>query len=174
MKTTRESKKPEAVKSDLPVHILKFIDECRVAPRSESHLIAVLQKIQEHFGYLTPERLDAVAQLMQIPTAKVSGVGTFYHFFSYVPKGQHRITVCLGTACYVRGAGRVMERLQEMLGVAPGATTPDGKFSIEAARCLGSCALAPVMVIDGRVYGNVDPDRLPAILAEYGFDSKAK
>lgn len=174
MKTAQKDAKKGLVRTDLPDSILKYIEECRLSPRPESSLISVLQKIQQHFGYLSPERLDAVAHLMQIPTAKVSGVATFYHFFSFVPKGKHRITVCLGTACYVKGSGKLLERLQDMLGVKPGGTTSDGLFSLEPARCLGSCALAPVMVVDDRVYGNVQPEQLPKILAEYGFDTKTK
>lgn len=174
--SVRKKPAPEkaAVKTDLPAPILAFIEECRLAAHPESLLIAVLQKIQEHYGYLSPERLDAVAQLMQIPTAKVSGVATFYHFFSFVPKGKHRVTVCLGTACYVKGSGRLLERLRDLLKVEPGHTTADGLFTLEGARCLGACALAPVVVVDDRVYGNVQADDIPKILAEYGFDRKAK
>ena len=174
MKTQKKRALPEGLETDLPAHVLKYIEECRLAPRPESYLISVLQKIQQHFGYLSPDRLDAVAHLMQVPTAKVSGVATFYHFFSFVPKGEHRITVCLGTACYVKGAAKLVSRIQELLGIEPGETTPDGRFSLDAARCLGSCALAPVMVVDDKVYGNVQVEQIAGILAEYGFDSRAR
>ena len=174
MKSTARGSKQDVVKTDLPESILRYIEECRLSPRPESYLISVLQKIQMHYGFLSPERLDAVAQLMQIPTAKVSGVATFYHFFSFVPRGKHRITVCLGTACYVKGSGKLVDRLSQMLDVKPGLTTKDGEFSLEAARCLGSCALAPVMVVDEKVYGNVKPEDVPKILSDYGFDTKSQ
>jgi NADH:ubiquinone oxidoreductase subunit E len=151
----------------LPPDIIEYIEQCRAAPHPESFLIAVLQRIQERFTCLRREHLDEVSQRMQIPSAKVTGVATFYHFFSFIPKGRHRISVCLGTACYVKGAGQVVERLGELLGIKPGETTVDGKFSLETSRCFGACALAPVMVIGEKVYGNVRPDALPAILAEY-------
>ncbi len=151
----------------LPQDIIEYIDQCRAAPHPESFLIAVLQRVQERFTCLRREHLDEVSQRMQIPSAKVTGVATFYHFFSFIPKGRHRISVCLGTACYVKGAGQVVERLGELLGIKPGETTPDGKFSLDTSRCFGACALAPVMVIGEKVYGNVRPDDLPGILAEY-------
>ena len=171
MKKQRTMTEP-AAKTDLPASILQLIEESRLSPHPESQLIAVLQKLQQHYGYLAPERLDAVAQLMQVPTARVSGVATFYHLFSFVPKGRHTITVCLGTACYVKGGGKLLERLQAVLGIGAGGTTKDGLFSLAAARCLGACALAPVMVVDERVYSNVQPEDLPRILGEYGFDSR--
>ncbi|MCA1808127.1 MAG: NAD(P)H-dependent oxidoreductase subunit E [Kiritimatiellia bacterium] len=151
----------------LPPEILEFIEQCKAAPHPESFLIAVLQRIQEHFTCLRGEHLDAVSQLMQIPSARVTGVATFYHFFSFVPKGRHRISLCLGTACYVKGAGKLLEKLEELLKIKVGETTDDGQFSIETSRCFGACALAPVMVIGERVYGNVQPDDLPGILKEY-------
>lgn len=169
MKTVAESKKKTTPKQDLPKDIVAYIEETRLAPHPESRLIAVLQKIQEHYGYLSPERLDAVSQLMQIPSAKVSGVANFYHFFSFVPKGKCRITVCMGTACYVKGSGQIIARLKELLGIDPGQTTADGLFSLAAARCLGACAMAPVVVMDEKVYGNVQSDDLEKILADYGF-----
>ncbi len=151
----------------LPPDIIEYIEQCRAAPHPESFLIAVLQRVQERFTCLRREHLDEVSQRMQVPSAKVTGVATFYHFFSFVPKGRRRISVCLGTACYVKGAGQVVERLGELLGIKPGETTPDGKFSLETSRCFGACALAPVMVIGEKVYGNVHPDDLPGILAEH-------
>jgi len=162
-------------KSDsvLPAEVVSYIEECRGKEHPESYLIAVLQKIQTQMGFLSPESMDAVSQLMQIPAARVTGVATFYHFFSFEPRGKHRITVCLGTACFVRGAGKVLERFKETLGIAEGKTTPDGKFSIECARCMGACALAPVVVVDDKVYGNVVASDVPRILKEYGFDAKA-
>jgi NADH:ubiquinone oxidoreductase subunit E len=163
-----------AVRSDLPEDILAFIEECRLSAHPDSYLIAVLQKIQMRYGYLSRERLDAVSQLMQIPSARVSGVANFYHFFTFVPKGRHVVTVCLGTACYVKGAGQVLARFEELLGIRAGQTTPDRLFSLAGARCLGACALAPVVVVDDKVFGNVTVSEAPRILAQFGFDSKAK
>jgi len=164
---------PGAVTTDLPKSILEFIEASNLSAHPESYLIAVLQKIQLHYGYLSPKRLDAVSQLMQIPAAKVSGVANFYHFFTFVAKGRHQITVCLGTACYVKGGGLIMERLKELLGIEAGQTSADGLFYLEAARCLGTCAMAPVLTVDGKIYGNVQQDNLERILAEYGFKKTA-
>ena len=111
--------------------------------------------------------MDAVAQLMQVPTAKVYGVATFYHFFRLKPRGRFVINVCLGTACYVKGADRVVEKIKEELGIDFGETTTDGLFSLEASRCLGTCGLAPVMMIGDEVYGQVTPDKVPALLERY-------
>ena len=159
--------KTKAAAKGLPQDIIDYIEQCRATPHPESFLIAVLQRVQEHFTCLSREHLDEVSQRMQIPAAKVTGVATFYHFFSFVPKGRHRISVCLGTACYVKGAGLIVERRGELLGIKPGETSSDGKFSLETSRCFGACALAPVMVIDEKVYGNVRPEDLSGILAEY-------
>ncbi len=167
-------KKSEQELSSLPEHIVKFIEEVSTLPHPESYLIAVLQKIQEHFGYLGKEHMDEVSVRLRIPSAKVTGVATFYHFFSFIPKGKYRISVCLGTACYVKGAGRVLEKFQELLGIGVGATTPDKAFSLEASRCFGACAIAPVVVINDRVYGNVQAEDVEKILKEYGFSQKKK
>ena len=161
-------------KSVLSDEVVRFIDECMAKEQSESFLIAVLQKVQESIGYLSRESMDEVSRRMQIPSAKVTGVATFYHFFSFKPKGRHRITVCMGTACYVRGAARVLDRLKDLLGIGEGETTEDGLFSIEQARCIGACALAPVMLINERVYGNVVPANLEGILKEYGYKKASK
>ena len=160
--------------SSLPAELVEYIKKCRLAEHSESYLIAVLQKIQSHYGYLSTEHLDAVSYLMQIPSAKVSGVATFYHFFNFVKPGEHQISVCLGTACYVKGAGKILDRFSELLGIGVGETTGDGKFSIQSTRCLGMCALAPVAVVDEKVYGDMKPGNVEKILKEYGFDKKKK
>ncbi len=147
--------------------IAQFIDECRQGPQSESQLIAVLHKVQAKFGYLNPEHLDAVAQLMQLPAAKVAGVASFYHFFRLKPRGKYMISVCMGTACYVKGADRVAQKLIEELGITWGETSSDGMFTLEGSRCLGTCGLAPVISVDGAIHGDVTPDKVPIILQEY-------
>jgi NADP-reducing hydrogenase subunit HndA len=164
----------KTAKTVLPESIVRHIETCRARENSESYVIAVLQQIQNHFGYLPREAMDEVSQLMQIPAAKVTGIATFYHFFSFVPRGEHRVTICMGTACFVRGADKLMRRFEELLGVKEGQTTPDGKFSIECARCLGACALAPVVVVNEKVYGGVTPGDVEKILGEYGFKKPRK
>jgi NADH:ubiquinone oxidoreductase subunit E len=156
----------------LPETVVHYIEACRQKQRPESHLISVLHKVQEHFGYLAKEHMDAVSILMQIPAAKVTGVASFYHYFNFTPRGKHRISICLGTACFVKGAGRVLDRLKDLLGIDVGQTTADRLFSIDVARCVGACALAPVLIVDEKVYAEVKPDQLSKILAEYGFDAK--
>ncbi len=170
----RSRAKAPDVRSDLPAAIMSFIEERRLSAHPESYLIAVLQKIQTHYGYLSRERLEAVSQLMQIPSARVSGVANFYHFFTFTPKGRHVITVCLGTACYVKGAGQVLARFEELLAIRAGETTQDRQFSLAGARCLGACAMAPVVLVGEKVFGNVGYDDVPRILAQFGFDSKQK
>ena len=147
--------------------ICRFIDECRRQPQPESQLIAILHRVQGQYGYLNAAHLDAVAQLLQVPAATVSGVASFYHFFRLQPRGRFVISVCLGTACYVKGANQVAQRLMGELGIAWGETSKDGLFSLEAARCVGCCGLAPVVVIDGNVHGEVEADQVPVILGKY-------
>lgn len=148
----------------LPADIVEFISACRARPHADSQLISVLHKVQQHFGFLGREQLDAVAQLMQIPSAKVTGVATFYHIFHQQPRGQFVINVCMGTACYVKGAERIAERIKEELGIDFGETTTDGMFTLVAARCLGTCGLAPVVTIGDQVHGEVTPDQIPSLL----------
>ena len=147
--------------------ICQFIDACRREPQPESQLIAVLHRVQAKYGYLNAAHLDAVAQLLQVPAATVSGVASFYHFFRLQPRGKFVINVCLGTACYVKGADRIAQRVISQLGITWGETSKDGLFSLEAARCVGCCGLAPVVVIDGEVHGEVNPDQVPVILGKY-------
>lgn len=147
--------------------LVQFIEQCRRTPEPHSQLIAVLHRVQGKFGYLGASHLDAVAQLMQIPAAKVSGVASFYHYFRLQPRGKFIINLCLGTACYVKGADRLAEKLTDELGIHFGETTSDGLFTLEGARCLGACSLAPVMVINDEMHGAVTPDQIPIILDRY-------
>lgn len=133
----------------------------------EGSLIQVLHLAQEIYGHLPLEVQEFIARGMGIPLSEVSGVASFYSFFSTTPRGEHTIRVCLGTACYVRGGKRVIERLQERLGVELGGTTDDGKFTLEVARCIGSCGLAPAMLIDDEVYKQVNVNKLESILSKY-------
>ncbi len=172
MKSELMLKEEAKAKVILPEPVVSYIESCRQKSRPESHLISVLHKVQEHFGYLAKEHMDAVSILMQIPTAKVTGVASFYHYFNFTPRGKHRISICLGTACFVKGAGKVLDRLKELLAIDVGQTTVDRQFSIDVARCVGACALAPVMLVDDKVYAEVKPDQVAKILGEYGFDAK--
>lgn len=147
--------------------IAAYIEECRALPQPESHLISVLHRVQADYGFLAAAHLDAVAQLMQIPAAKVSGVASFYHYYRLSPRGRYMIRICLGTACYVKGADRVAAKLMEELGIKFGETSTDGVFTLEGSRCLGTCGLAPVLMIDEDVHAQVTPDQVPAILEKY-------
>ncbi len=147
--------------------IVKFIALCQTEPNPESQLIAVLHKVQSVYGYLAEAHLDAVAQLMQIPSAKVAGVASFYHYYRLEPRGRFMINVCMGTACYVKGADRVAQKLMDELGIRFGETSTDGIFTLESSRCIGTCGLAPVMMIDNDVHAEVTPDQVPVILDRY-------
>ncbi len=163
----QESPAPADYERLLGPDVVQFIAAARAQQQPESQLISVLHRVQQAFGYLSPQHMDAVAQLLQVPAALVSGVATFYHFFRFQPPGKHKISVCLGTACYVKGASALAARLMEELGVEWGQTSKDGLFTLEAARCLGTCGLAPVVMIDDDVHGQVTPDQLPALLDAY-------
>lgn len=151
-------------KRELTPEILEFIEACKTREHPDSYLIAVLHKVQGEFGYLSREHLDVVAHLLGIPTSYVFGVATFYHFFRLQPQGKYSISVCLGTACFVKGADRVLEAFKEELGIDMGDTTKDGVFSLTNTRCLGVCGLAPVVMVNDKVYSQVTPQQVPDIL----------
>ena len=130
-------------------------------------LMPVLQKAQDIYGYLPVEVQKHIATELDIPYSEVFGVVTFYSQFQLNPKGAHPVAVCLGTACYVKGSGIIMEKLEEMLGIKSGAITSDLRFSLDATRCIGACGLAPVMTIGEDVYGRLEPSMLKDILAKY-------
>ncbi len=130
-------------------------------------LMPIMQKAQEIYGYLPPEVQKHIAIKMGIPVSEVFGVATFYSQFLLNPKGQHPVSVCLGTACYVKGSGLLMERLESELGISGDGVTDDGKFSLEATRCIGACGLAPVLTVGEDVYGRLTPDDIPGIIAKY-------
>lgn len=119
-------------------------------------LIEVLHKAQELYGYLTPDLLASVARSLHLPPSRVYGVATFYHFFSLAPQGEHTCTVCLGTACYVKGAAAILAELERELELRAGATSADGRLSLLTARCLGACGIAPAVVIDSQVLGHAE------------------
>ncbi len=133
----------------------------------EDNLIQILHMAQAIFGYLPSEVQKFIAEKMDISLSHVSGVVTFYSFFSTQPKGKYKIQVCLGTACYVRGGKKIMEALKEELGIDIAETTPDRKFSLEVMRCIGACGLAPAISINDKVYKRVNPKKIREILNEY-------
>ena len=130
-------------------------------------IIQVLHEAQEIYGYLPIEVQTMIAEGLDVPLAEVYGVVTFYAQFSLYPKGQYRIAVCLGTACYVKGSGDILDKIKERLGIEVGECTPDGKFSIDATRCIGACGLAPVLTVNDDVYGRLVPEDIDGILAKY-------
>lgn len=133
----------------------------------EGNLIQILHAAQNIYGYLSAELLQTIADALNKPLSEVTGVATFYSFFSTKPRGRHTIRVCLGTACYVRGGKKIIEALEKNLDVRAGETTRDGRFTFEIARCIGACGLAPAMMIDDKVYKQVNPNKLDAILSQY-------
>jgi NADP-reducing hydrogenase subunit HndA len=130
-------------------------------------LIPVLHEAQEIFGYLSMSVQKIISEGLDIPLTEIYGVVTFYAQFSLKPKGKNRISVCMGTACYVKGAGQILKKLQEKLGIDIGEVTEDGLFSLDACRCVGACGLAPVMMINDEVYGRLTPDNIEDILKKY-------
>ena len=130
-------------------------------------LMPIMQRAQDIYGYLPYEVQKIISDQMQIPMEKVYGVATFYSMFALQPKGKYRISVCLGTACYVKGSGAVYERIQSTLGIKGGECTSDRKFSLDACRCVGACGMAPVMMINDEVFGRLTPDEAEEILKKY-------
>ena len=147
--------------------VTKIKDICASFNKDPQELINILHSTQEHFGYLPAEVQEVIAAETGIPVAKIYGVVTFYSFFTMTPKGKHPISICMGTACYVRGAEKVLDEFKKELGLQVGQTTKDGKFSLSSLRCVGACGLAPVVLIGDKTYGRVAPDDVRNILKEY-------
>ncbi len=160
-----------AVKSDIDIafseELMRHIEEWKEKP---GNLIMILHKVQEEFGYIPREAAMRVAELIDVPLAKIYGVVTFYHYFKLNKPGKYNIQVCMGTACYLKGGEDILGELENLLGIGTNQVTPDGRFSIEAVRCVGACGLAPVLVIGEEVYGKLTKDRIPEILAKYQED----
>lgn len=133
-------------------------------------LMPVLHEAQNIYGYLPFEVQTVIAEGLNVPLAEVYGVATFYSQFSLSPKGKHNVSICLGTACYVKGSDKILDAVEHQLGIRCGECTPDRKFSIESCRCVGACGLAPVMIVDGEVYGKLTAKDVPDILAKYMKD----
>ena len=128
-------------------------------------LMPVLQQAQEVYGYLPIEVQKIIAEGLDVPLSEIYGVTTFYSQFSLNPKGKYEIRICLGTACYVKGSGNIMQKMEEELGIQDGGITADGKFSLDSVRCIGACGLAPAMVVNGEVYGRMTTDKIHDIIA---------
>ena len=136
----------------------------------KDELIPILQEAQEQFGYLPPEVMLEIAKFLRLPESTVFGVSTFYAQFKFSPTGRKKVRLCRGTACYVRGAPRILEEVEKYLGIKPGETTEDLEYSLETIACFGSCALAPVMVVDDNVYGRMTPKKVAQILGNAKSD----
>lgn len=149
--------------------IAKIKEICEAHNNDAGELINILHETQNTLGYLPKEVQVIVAKNLGIPASRVNGVVSFYAFFTEKPKGKHPISICLGTACYVRGSEKVLEEVKKVLGIEVGETTPDGVYSLDCLRCVGACGLAPVMTIGGKVYGNVDPKNVRKILESEDF-----
>ena len=142
-------------------------DICAAYNNSEGELINVLHKVQNKLGYLPAEVQEVIAKELKTSVAKVYGVVTFYSFFTMIPRGKFPISICMGTACYVRGAEQVLSEFKRQLQVEVGESTGDGKFSLNCLRCVGACGLAPVVMVGDKVYGRVAPTQVKEIIADY-------
>ena len=157
-----------SIKIELRNEDVDFIKAtCSKFSNDPQELINVLHSCQEHFGYLPAEIQEVVSEYLNVPVAKVYGVVTFYSFFTMTPKGKNPISICMGTACYVRGGEKVLEEFKKELGIQVGETTKDNKFSLSSLRCVGACGLAPVVLVGDKTYGRVAPDDVKGILKEY-------
>ena len=139
-------------------------------PKEKDRLIAILNDVQERFGYIPKQAQLEISDYLSIPMAEIYGVITFYSRFTLAPKGKYNISVCLGTACFVKGAKSLLDRAQEKLKIKPGEVTPDGKFSIDDVRCVGACGLAPVFMVNDEVYGNATVKKLDEVIDKYASE----
>lgn len=144
----------------------ELVQICESFGNQTGELINILHRAQDKFGYLPREVQEIIARQLSIPVSKVYGVVTFYSFFTMTPKGEHPISVCMGTACYVRGAEKVLDEFKRILGINVGETTADGKYSLSSLRCVGACGLAPVVLIGEKVFGRVVPGDVEKIVKE--------
>lgn len=147
--------------------IQKIKDICAQYGNKPGEAINILHGVQNTFGYLPAEVQELIAEQIHVSVAQIYGIVTFYSFFSMLPKGEHPISVCLGTACYVRGSEKILDEFKRQLGIGIGETTPDGKFSLNCLRCVGACGLAPVALVGDKVYGRLTVDKVKDIIAQY-------
>ena len=157
-----------------PEKLKKLEEYIDALPEKDGELINVLHEGQDLFGYLPEELQLFIARKLEITAAKVFGVVTFYSFFTMEPRGKHVVNVCMGTACFVKGAEKILEEIKKVLNIKEGNSTQDGMFTIDTLRCVGACGLAPVVIIDGKVHGRVKAEEVSAILSEYMEPQLAK
>jgi NADH-quinone oxidoreductase E subunit len=157
----------QVVKSEQEEQMAKLLEIIKKHKDEKGSLIPILHEAQQVYGYLPMEVQETIADELEIPLTEVYGVATFYSQFTLTPKGKYKIGVCLGTACYVRGAQKIIEKLSEELGIEVGETTEDGKYTLEATRCVGACGLAPVLMVNDDVYGRLVEDDISSILEKY-------
>jgi len=153
-----------AIKAEVVQGVKEICDSYANEP---SPLMMILSAVQKKYGYIPLEVQQIISEKTGIPVAEIYGVVTFYSFFSLKPKGKYVLGICLGTACYVKGSQQVVDKFSSLLGIQPGETTKDGLFTIEAIRCIGACALAPAMSVNGKVFPKVTPDQVGKIIDEY-------
>ncbi|TVR60099.1 MAG: NAD(P)H-dependent oxidoreductase subunit E [Spirochaetaceae bacterium] len=151
-------------RSELPAELIEFVDEWRDRP---GNLIMILHKMQGVYGYVPREAALALARYMDVPLARIYGVITFYHYFKLSKPGRNQMSVCMGTACYLKGAGDLIAEIEQLLGIGVNSVTEDGEFSLESVRCVGCCGLAPVLTVNGEVYGKVNKKELAGIVAKH-------
>jgi len=163
----KTEKRVETVDDSVSIDFIKVESIIESYPKGQGSLMAVLQDIQSEYNYIPKELLIYASKKMDIPLSKVYAVSTFYNAFSSIPKGRNTIKVCLGTACHVRGVGRILEELERKLGVKAGETTEDKKFTLETVNCLGACALGPVIIVNEEYFGKVIPDNISSILNKF-------
>jgi NADH:ubiquinone oxidoreductase subunit E len=157
----------------MPAAVREFAAGCVKKSHPRSFLIPVLHRLQSEVGYLKREHMEEVGKILEVPYMEILGVATFYHYFTLEPRGKHTVSVCMGTACHVKGASEVLERIEKLLGISHGQTSVDGLFTIATARCVGMCAMAPVLTVGEKVYGNVKKEDVEEILREHGYEGGA-
>jgi NADH-quinone oxidoreductase E subunit len=165
MGISQPTKAPEIIREQKEIILSQINESLELFKGEKSELIPVLQEVQQRLGYLPEVGLKQIARYIDVPESKVFGVATFYTQFKLVPTGRNIIKVCRGTGCYVRGASKILEALESELGIRAGETTPDLEYTLETVACFGSCALAPVVVVNDRVYGRMTAEKAKKILA---------
>jgi len=144
-----------------------YIQSVFIPEHPQSALISILHEAQERYGFLSNEVMEHVAQITQVPAAEIYGVATFYGYFKLIPQGKHRLSVCMGTACYIRGAAKLLEIIEDELDIKPGETSEDNMFTLDETRCIGACGLAPIITVDEDVFGRIEPEQVKGILEDY-------
>lgn len=152
---------------DTSTKFMESIEFIKKYPAEKRYTLAILQDIQNKYGFIPRETMDFIAEYLNLPISDIYSMATFYKALSLKPKGKHIIKVCNGTACHIRGSNILIDEVKNILNIKPGETTDDGLFSMEIVNCLGACALAPVMVVDGKYYGSMTKDKTKTVLDEY-------